>query len=99
MAGSNWLLLVYIGVAWVAINIVFLVVKPSRIELVSPLHIRVTTQRLNRPIHTLASLSIVRTPLGTRITNMFYDLGICVALVGMLACLVLLVVASMQIAL
>ncbi|KAJ2884315.1 hypothetical protein IWW38_005441, partial [Coemansia aciculifera] len=68
------------------------------IELVSPLHLRVTTTALNDTVMTWAHGLTARAPLAAKAVDAFYSTGVLVAVASMLLCLALLAIAGVQIA-
>ncbi|KAJ2335598.1 hypothetical protein GGI00_001276, partial [Coemansia sp. RSA 2681] len=92
--------------AWVAINAavkLLRVVKKDaewrwvNVELVSPLHLRVTTTALNGTVMAWAHGLTARVPLAAKAVDAFYSTGILVAVASMLLCLALLAIAAVQI--
>ncbi|KAJ2743635.1 hypothetical protein GGI20_003607 [Coemansia sp. BCRC 34301] len=93
--------------AWVAINaavkLIRIVSKDAEwrwvsVELVSPLHLRVTTTALNDTVMALAHGLTARVPLAGKAVDAFYSTGVLVAITSMLLCLALLATAGVQIA-
>ncbi|KAJ2404554.1 hypothetical protein GGF41_007194, partial [Coemansia sp. RSA 2531] len=99
-------LLGFVGV-WVAINAVVRLVHAYRkgaewrrvsVELVSPLHLRLTTTALNDTVMVWAHSLTGRVPLIAKAVDAFYSVGVVAAVASMLLCLALLAIAGAQIA-
>ncbi|KAJ2062560.1 hypothetical protein GGI17_002346 [Coemansia sp. S146] len=92
---------------WVAINAVVRLAQAFRkgaewrwisMELVSPLHLRVTTTALNDTVMAWAHSLTGRAPLAAKAVDAFYSAGVGAAVASMLLCLALLTIAGAQIA-
>ncbi|KAJ2777712.1 hypothetical protein GGI15_004418 [Coemansia interrupta] len=68
------------------------------VELVSPLHLRLTTRTLNDPIFGLAQSRLSTSQVGSWAIRRYFDLGVYVALFSMVVCLGVLIYAGVQIA-
>ncbi|KAJ2747226.1 hypothetical protein GGI19_006354, partial [Coemansia pectinata] len=85
--------------AWVVINAVVRLAQALRkgaewrwvsMELVSPLHLRVTTTALNDTVMAWAHSLTGRAPLAAKAADAFYSAGVGAAVASMLLCLALL---------
>ncbi|KAJ2688849.1 hypothetical protein IWW39_001898 [Coemansia spiralis] len=93
--------------AWTAVNAMVKLAQAFRkstewrwasVELVSPLHLRVTTTVLNDTVMAWVSDFSVRAPLAAKALDIFYSAGVVAAVASMLLCLALLTIAGVQIA-